>query len=452
MADSNETNMRRRDMLKSAAVLPASVGLALGATQIVSHLQAGELAANSGAQDDVDSQPKATKLTAQKAKVEWPQWDEPEAEGLLDVLNSGKWGRTSGSRKLAEFEAEFAKQSGAKYCLATSSGTSALITALGALGIGPGDEVLIPPYTFVATFNAVTAHYSLPVFVDIDIDTFQMDPGKVEGSVGSATRVLMPVHIGGNPADVDKLASIAQRRGLVMIEDACQSPLARVRGRGVGTFGLAGCFSFQASKNMTSGEGGAILTEDESFRARCLAFHMPGAVKGVESQGRGGNYRLTEFQAAVLLPQLKRLEQQALVRDANARYLMSRLSEVRGISPARLHPECTLGGWHLFMFRYDPAAFGGLTRTEFIQRLSQSGVVASGGYTSLPRSAHVRALASNKHYQRIYGERFMADWLERSLCPINDRVCEQAVWFTQTKLLGSRSSLDHMVDSILKLQ
>ncbi len=156
-----------------------------------------------------------------------------------------------------------------------------------------------------------------------------------------------------------------------MIEDACQAPLAAWRGRGVGTYGLAGCFSFQASKNITAGEGGAILTNDESFAQKCIAFHTPGGAKGVQSLGRGSNYRLTEFQAALLLAQLHRLESHARQRGENAAYLNSMLAKIPGIYPAQLFDGTTRSGWHLYMFRYAPEKSNGIDRNEFIKRLGK---------------------------------------------------------------------------------
>ena len=389
---------------------------------------------------------------AAKANVRWPIWDEAEQNGLLDVLNSGKWGRTSGARKLPEFEALFAKRMQARFCLATSSGTTALLTTLGALGIGPGDEVIIPPYTFVATFNAVTMNYALPVFVDTDAETFQIDPSKIEAAISDDTRLIMPVHIGGSPADLDAIDAIAKAKSIPMIEDACQAPLAEWRGKPVGTVGLAGCFSFQASKNITSGDGGAVLTNDELFAHKCYNFHTPGGGKPAPSLGRGANFRLTEFQAALLLAQYSRLEKQSQTRDANAAYLTELLSAIPGISPAKKSAGFTRSGWHLFMWRYDKNHFGGMSRANFLKALSAAGVAASGGYSSLDRSPHVKALADNLHYQRIYGKTRMTQWRETTSCPVNDRLCEEAVWLTQTQLLGTRSDMERIAEAVAKIQ
>ena len=389
---------------------------------------------------------------AVKAHVEWPFWDAHEESGLLDVLNSGTWGRTSGGRRVPEFEAAFASRMKARYCVATSSGTTALLTTIGAIGIGPGDEVIMPPYTFVATFNAITNSYALPIFADSDAESFQIDPKKVESAITANTKLLLPVHIGGSVCDLDALNSIAQARKIPLIEDACQAPLAEWRGQPVGTIGLAGCFSFQASKNITSGEGGAVITNDEQFANHCYNFHTPGGGKPGTSLGRGSNFRITEFQAALLLAQMSRLEEQAKIRDANAAYLTELLQKIPGISPAKLASGSTRSAWHLYMFRYDPKQFTNMPRATFLKELGKNGIAASAGYSRLNRSAHVEALATNQHYQRIYGKDFMSRWFEANQCPVNDRLCEEAIWFTQTKLLGTRANMEHIANAIATIQ
>src|SRR4029079_3968472 len=216
---------------------------------------------------------------------------------------------------VAAFESAYASLTGAKHCLATANGTSALITSLAALGIGPGDDVIFPPYTFVATINAVLLMRALPVFVDTDIDTFQIDSRKIESLITDKTKLILPVHLGGSAAALDGILDVGRRRGITVVEDACQAHLAEWRGRKVGTYGKPGCFSFQASKNLNSGEGGAILTDDDELVENCYRFHNNS--RGRRNTGddfsyrnTGANLRLTEFQAALLTAQMTRLEAQ----------------------------------------------------------------------------------------------------------------------------------------------
>lgn len=386
-------------------------------------------------------------LTPAQRPVSWPVWDDSDATGLLDVLNSGRWGRLTGQR-VAKFEERWRETMRAQHCIATTSGTTALMTALGALNIGPGDEVILPPYTFVATFNAISDYFALPVFVDSDLESMQIDAHKIAQAVTENTKLLLPVHIAGTPADLDTIGRVAQQKNIPFIEDACQAPLAVWRGQPVGTHGLGGCFSFQASKNLTAGEGGAVLTNDADFANRCYDFHTPGGGRSSGTYGRGANFRMTEFQGSILLTQLARFEAQAKVRDENAKYLSKLLSEIPGIQPAKLYDGCDRSGWHLYMFHYDSQAFGDRPRESFLAQLRQAGVHASGGYGTLNNSKHVLALADNPHYQKIYGSDFMTNWAERNACPVNDQLCQRAVWFGQTVLLGTRADMERIAAAI----
>src|SRR5581483_2707278 len=291
----------------------------------------------------------------------WPVFDKVEESALLDVVRSAAWGRGSG-KQVENFEAAYASLTGAKGCLATANGTSALLVSLGALGIGPGDEVIVPPYTFVATVNAVLAFQAMPVFVDSDRETFQMDHRKLEAAITDRTAAIIPVHLGGNTCHLDAILAIARKHNVPVVEDACQAHLSEWRGRKAGTYGATGCFSFQASKNLNSGEGGAILTNDPDLLEKCYAFHNNS--RGRRSAGhdftysaRGLNLRMTEFQGALLTAQMTRLESQSQKRTDNAVYLTSLLREIPGIAPGRPYEGCTRNAYHLYMFRYDSEKF-----------------------------------------------------------------------------------------------
>ena len=224
------------------------------------------------------------------------------------------------------------------------------ITSLAALGVGPGDEVIVPPYTFVATVNAVLMHHALPIFVDTDPETFQIDARKIEAAITERTRCIIPVHLGGAAADLDAIAAVAAKHKIPVLEDACQAHLAEWRGRKVSTLGDLGCFSFQGSKNLNSGEGGAILTSSDELIEQCKSFQNNG--RGTSTAGfsyvrNGANLRMTEFQAALLLQQLTRLEEQSRRREQNAAYLTGLLREIPGIAPARMYDGCTRNAYHL---------------------------------------------------------------------------------------------------------
>ena len=382
----------------------------------------------------------------------WPVADAREEDALVRVIRSGRWNRGD---NVAAFESAYASLTGAKHCLATANGTSALITSLGALGIGPGDEVIVPPYTFVATINAVLLMRALPVFVDTDVNTFQIDAKKIEAALTGNTRLILPVHLGGSVADLDTIADIGRRRGVTVVEDACQAHLAEWRGRKVGTYGKTGCFSFQASKNLNSGEGGAILTDDEALIETCYRFHNNS--RGRRNTGDdfsyrniGANLRLTEFQAALLNAQMTRLETQARTRDANGSHLTKLLQQIPGITPARMYDGCTRNAYHLYMFRYDASQFSGLPRAAFLKALGAEGVPALSGYSPLNKEPFLEDAFAR--FGSIYSKARMEAWHAQNRCPENDRLCTEAVWLVQTMLLGPRQDMEDIAEAIRKVQ
>ena len=384
----------------------------------------------------------------------WPVIAENEEKAWMDVLRGRRWFRGSG-QQVRRFEETWAQRLGAKHAVAVNSGTSSLITALGALGIGPGDEVIVPPYTFIATVNAVLLHHALPVFVDTDLETFQIDAGKIEAAITPRTRCILPVHIGGSAADLDTILTIARSRRVPVLEDTCQSHFGEWRGKKLGTLGDMGCFSFQASKNLNSGEGGSVVTSRDDLYEGCAAFQNQGFVPSGASHatpGTGCNMRMTEFQGTLLMEQLTRLEEQARVRERNAAYLTERLREIPGISPARMYDGCTRNAYHLYMFRYDPKQFAGVPRAKFLQALSREGIPCSGGYTPLNRQPFLKNTLESRAFKAVYTPAQLAAYHERNRCPVNDRLCEEAVWFTQNMLLGPRADMDQIAEAIRKIR
>ena len=384
----------------------------------------------------------------------WPVIADNDERAWIEVLRSGKWNRLDGNCA-RKFEETWAATLGAKHCLATANGTSALIISLNALGIGPGDEVIVPPYTFVATVNAVLMQYAIPVFVDTDPETFQIDARKIEAAITKRTRCILPVHLGGSPADLDAILAIGRKHNLPVLEDACQAHLAEWRHRKVSTLGALGCFSFQASKNLNAGEGGAILTNDTDLYNACQSFHNNG--RGDTGSGfgyvrNGANLRITEFQAALLTEQLKRVEEQSRTREQNAAYLTSQLAEIPGIRPARMYEGATRNAYHLYMFRYEKAQFADLPRARFLKALRAEGVPCSGGYTPLNKEPFLKHTFDSRAYRAIYPAGQLDAWTERNHCPVNDQLCEQAVWFTQTMMLGPREDMDQIAEAVRKIQ
>jgi dTDP-4-amino-4,6-dideoxygalactose transaminase len=386
----------------------------------------------------------------------WPVFDAAEEQALLATLRTGHWFRGSG-QQVERFEAAWAKVTGARFCIGTSSGTNALIAAMNALGVGAGDEVILPPYTFVACADAVLMLGALPVFVDVDPDTFQLDARKVADAITERTAAIMPVHIGGSAVDLDSILAVARERKIPVVEDACQAHLGEWRGRKLGTVGDVGCFSFQASKNLTAGEGGAIVTDNEALAARCYAAHnnaqlwkRPGAKS--EYRIRGSNFRMSEFHASLLTAQLARLPEQAAKRDENAAHLSNWLSEIEGLRPAKMHEGSTRSAYHLFMMRYDAHAFAELPRATFIKALAAEGVPASGGYRPLNKEPFIAAALRSSGYRRAFPENVLAEWAERTDCPVNQRVCDEAVWLPQNVLLAPRKAMDEIAAAVAKIK
>lgn len=384
----------------------------------------------------------------------WPQIDEGHERVWQEVLQKRGWCRLNGDY-VKRFEAEYAKAIGTTFCLAVANGTSALFASLNALDVGPGDEVIVPPYTFVATVNAVLLQHALPVFVDTDPETFQIDATKIEAAITDRTRAIIPVHLGGNVADMDTVLAVSKKRNVPVIEDACQSHFAEWRGQRVASLGDTGCFSFQVTKNLSGGEGGALMTNREDLIERAISFHTNGRpwklTSGFSYVQNGANLRMTEFQGALLLEQLTRLEAQSQVREQNAIHLTKRLEAIPGIRPAKGYSGTTRNAYHLYMFRYDSEAFGGLSRDRFREALRAEGVPNSPGYSPLNKEPFLKNTLDSRGFQNIYGKDVLDAYFGRIECPENDRLCTQGVWFTQNMLIGPRSDMDDIADAIERI-
>ena len=384
----------------------------------------------------------------------WPVWDEREEQLLLEVLHSGHWGILNGG-KVAQFQDKFARFQGAEHALCVTSGTAALEIALRALGIGPGDEVITTPYTFVATPSAAFLTGARPTFVDINPSTYLLDPAQVEKAITPRTKAIMPVHVAGCPVDMDGITDVARRHNLFVIEDACQAWGAAWNGRPVGAIGDLGCFSFQASKNINAGEGGALVTNSSELAERCWSLHNVGRIRTgawYQHEFLGWNYRMTEWQGAILLAQFERLPEHMERRSDNATYLSARLTQAGGLIPAKVDPRVTRHAWHLYMATYDPDAFGGKPCAEFITMLRAEGIPCSPGYRPLNQMpALLRALAEQA------GQIHPWDTADTNLpvlpaCPVAEDLCERTVWLTQNLLLGDHEDMDDIVAAVAKIQ
>jgi len=385
----------------------------------------------------------------------WPIWDKSGEEPVLAVLRSGRWFRGSGNT-VSTFEAKYAALLGAKRCVCTVNGTNALLTALHVLDVGVGDEVIVSPYTFIATYNVVLNSVALPVFADTDPETFLINPDKIEERITENTRAILPVHILGLPAKMDKINAIAKKHNLKVIEDACQAWLAEWGGKKCGTLGDLGCFSFQESKHLPCGEGGAVVGNDEELMDRCQSFHNCGRPYGSIKATSGypivgTNRRMTEYQAAILLNQMQRLEADTAKRGENASYLTSRIKDIPGIVPHKLCEGATRAVYHLYPFRYKKEQFNGLPRSRFLAALSAEGIPCSGGYGPQYRDGLIEAALSSKSFKRAFPKERLDRYRDELHYPANEQLCEEAVWFTQNMLLGPKSDMDDIANAIQKI-
>lgn len=401
----------------------------------------------------------------------WPVHDQNEEEALLRVLHSGKWWqfaygygaeleeRGDVRAEASRFQDEFAAAHDCRFGIAAANGTATLEVALRAMDIGPGDEVIVPPYTFIASASSILQVGAVPIFVDIDPTTYNLDPARVEAAITPRTRALMPVHFGGQSADMDAIGAIARRHGLRVLEDAAHAHGAEWKGRKCGALGDAGSFSFQASKNMTAGEGGIITTNDAALAELCRSYLWAGRMAGrpwYEHHRLGWNYRITEFQAALLRVQLGRLAEQTARREQNACYLAAQLdARFPELQPARRDPRATRVAYHLFLTRYRPDAGGGMPRQDWLAAMNAEGIPCSGGYAHpLYRNPMflehdfwkggfpcVPPFARDINY---------ADFA--ALCPASEAACRESVWFTQNMFLGTRADMDDILAAMAKVR
>ena len=298
----------------------------------------------------------------------WPIFDETEENALLEVLRSGAWNRRE---KVDEVGEKFAAYQDAKYGIPLANGTVALQCALKAAGITAGDEVIVPALTFVATGTSVVCVNAVPVIVDIDPLTYNIAPDAIEAAITPRTRAIIPVHNGGYPADMDAIMDIADRHNLTVIEDCAHAHGSQWRGKGMGSIGHLGTFSFQIGKTLTCGEGGMVLTNDE-------------ALANSANQVANLNMRMTNLQAALLLSQLERFDEQVETRERNIAYLMKGMEAIEGIHPIPRDERVTRWCFYYWDFRFVSEEFGGISRGRFLEALGAEGVPCGVGAHGQP--------------------------------------------------------------------
>jgi perosamine synthetase len=440
-----DSSLTRRGFIRTAATGSLALGW-LGSQQVAPRVFAAEAA-----------KPALLGGTAVHAGgwAKWPEWRAAWEPDLLQVYRSGRWFRGSDQR-VAEFERAYARLLGAERCLATASGTTALTVSLHVMDVDAGDEVIVSPYTFIASYNAILSCKALPVFADTDPATLTMDPASIASRITERTRAIMPVHIFGMPCEMDPINAIARQHQLAVIEDACQAWLAEYHGRKCGVLADLGCFSFQESKHLPSGEGGAITGLSEQLIDKCDSFHNCGRAFGT-NQGtgyftRGNNYRMTQAQAVILKHQLDKIVRDTEIRQANADYLTMNLRQIPGVTPVRL-PENSRSVWHLYPFRYDAAQFHGLSRDQFVRAMSAEGVPCGGIYREQYYDGLLDEAIASRGYRRLWGAARLKAYRDSfQELKGNQQVCATTVAMTQNMLLAERQDLDHILEAIRKIQ
>ena len=395
-------------------------------------------------------------LGGEKAKSKpfpiWPHYDEAEESALRKVLESRIWWRTPGTKTL-EFEQAFAKFHGARHGIAVTNGTAALEVTMAGLGIGAGDEVILPDFTFVATASAVLFANALPVLVDVDPGTYCINPDLVEEAITPRTKAVIAVHMGGHPADLDRLKKITDRKKLALIEDSSHAHASEWKGKRIGTFGVAGTFSFQSSKLMTAGEGGIIISNDEKFERQARSVHDCGRMPGEWFYSHfiyGSNYRLSEWQGAVLQAQLGRLDEQTKVRHRNARLLDRLLGTIPGVTPQKLDDRCTRNGQYAYIFHVNKKEFAGIATDRFIAAMNAEGIPNQASYPPLHQ---LHMFRNGEYRKRLCGKQAKERhaFLKRRF-PATQKAAWETVWIPQPALLGDEEDVQEIAASLSKIQ
>jgi len=389
-----------------------------------------------------------------KAWPDWPYWDDQVIDTLTKTAKSRIWCRIqSATGTVATFEKEFAKLTGARFCVCTGSGTQALHTCVEALGIGPGDEVITSPYTDPGTTASILSARALPVLADLDPESYQLDPDDVERRITENTKVIMPVHMMGQPADMRRIMAIAKKHNLKVIEDACQAHLATFDGKQLGTIGDVGCFSFQSSKTIACGEGGGIIGDNEALMDRCYTVHNHGTSRRGQTETIGPKYRMNEFEAAVLLGQLPGARQRYERRNENAAYLTGRLKDIPGLTPQKLYAGTQSGSFYLYAMSYHKEHFNDVDRATFLRALAAEGVSLSPYIKQgLHREPWIEHILESKVYKKMYSTKRLREYREQVACPNCDKVCEEmAMIWASGPLLGSRDDMADVADAIEKV-
>jgi dTDP-4-amino-4,6-dideoxygalactose transaminase len=384
----------------------------------------------------------------------WPQYTAADAARLQDVLTSRHWGGFPvPTRHCGEFAERFAAMHGAAHALCVSNGTIALIAALRAVGVGFGDEVIVPAYTWDGTATAVLFAGGVPVFADIDPDTYCLDVDSVREAVTPRTRAIIPVHLAMRFTDMDPLLDLAREHGLKIVEDCAHAHGGQYKGRGAGSMGDVGCFSFQESKLMTAGEGGIVITSDLRVfehlqsQANCARASL---TDQYHQRVLGANYRITELQAALLIGQLDMLPELGQRRARAAARLSSALSGIPNVRPLPRQPAVTRDTIYCYVFQYRPDD-PEISRDLFAAALEAEGIPCDGRFYEAVYRSDLFYASPETSPQLCMGRSKPVTYTD-TRCPVSERAAyEEAVWLPQFLLLGRDEDVDHVAEAIDKV-
>ena len=389
-----------------------------------------------------------------------PVIGDEEKKAVQEVLDSGRLSsfiaapgeNFLGGEKIRGFETLFREYHGTKYAVAFNSATAALHAAVVACGVQPGEEVITTPYTFTSTATSVLMNNSIPVFADIKEDTYNIDPTEIEKNISPLTRAIIPVHLFGNPADMDEIIEIADKHDLKVIEDCAQSPGALYKGKLTGTLGDCGIYSFTENKNITSGEGGMLVTDDEEIAeiARLVRNHgeavIAGQKRSYKSTILGWNYRMTEVDAAIGIEQFKKLNYFTDERIRLADYLAEGLKGVEGLKMPVVYPN-NKHVYYVFAMKYDESVIG-IPRNRFVEALNAEGIPFGAGYI---RPLYMSPIYhENKHFiYRYYKGKASYD---EGLCPIAERChFKELIMTLLTRPQATENDMDDIIHAVHKI-
>ena len=439
-------SLTRRAFIKttSAGAIAASQIAPAYAFNIHGSTQSGKLAALGG-----------NPVRSNKTWPEWPYRDQNVIDSVLNTTQSGIWCRIqSKTGTVPTFEKKYAEMIGVKHCVATGSGTQALHTAVEALGIGPGDEVITSPYTDPGTIASILSARALPVLADIDRLSFQLDPDDVEHRINKNTKALMPVHMMGQPAHMERFMQMAKKHNLFVIEDACQAHFAKYQGQILGTIGDIGCFSHQSSKVLPCGEGGSIIGNDDELMDRCYTVQNHGTSKRGFTETIGPKYRMNEFEGAILMGQIPTVMGRHALRNKNARYLTSKINDIPGIYPQKLYDGTEEGSFYLYTMSYDKKVYNDADRSKFLQAMGAEGIDLSPYIKNgLHKEPWVDNIINRRVYKKMYTPQRLQQFKDEMVCPNCDIVCdeEMVMLWASGPLLGTKEDMDDIINALIKV-